>query len=61
MEIIDPVKKVLSSNYENFYILDVALTSTQLQECLENHFSNEHMNKENNNQYFDDKENIKML
>ena len=59
MEIIDPVKKkVLSSNYENFYILDVALTSTQLQECLENHFSNEHMNKENNNQYFDDKENI---
>ena len=58
MDIIEEEKaKVLSFNFENFYILDVALTSTNLQECLNKHFENEQMNKENDNQYFDDKEN----
>lgn len=59
MEIIDlKTNKCLSSNYENFYILDLGLQSTQLDECLEFHFKEEFMNKENNNQYYDDKEKV---
>lgn len=57
IDIIDKkTQKCLSSNYENFYILDIALHSTQLNECLHHHFQDELMNKENDNQYYDDKE-----
>ena len=57
MDIVDSSSsKVLSSKYENFYMLDIALTSTSLDECLKIHFANELMNKENDNQYYDDKE-----
>lgn len=48
---------ILSSNYENFYILDLAITKLSIQECLKDHFNNELMNKENDNQYFCDKDN----
>ena len=58
MDIVDcKTSKVLSSKYENFYMLDVALSSTTVEECLKHHFADEVMNKENDNQYFDDKEN----
>jgi ubiquitin C-terminal hydrolase len=55
IEYIDEeTSKVYSCNYEKFYILDIALTSTSLEECLDHHFKNELMNEENNNAYFDD-------
>jgi len=47
--------QVYSCNYEKFYILDLTLTSTELNECLDNHFKEEYMNEENGNAYFDDK------
>lgn len=57
MDIIEEkTQKCLSSNYENFYILDIGISSTQLNECLSNHFNDEYMNKKNDNQYYDDKE-----
>ena len=48
---------VLSSNYENFYILDLAITKLSIQECLNDYFNDELMNEENDNQYFCDKDN----
>ena len=57
MDIIEEKNyKQLSYNFENFYILDIALTSVHLQDCLQNHFSDESMNEENDNQYYDDNE-----
>lgn len=58
MDIVDSKTSiVLSSRYENFYMLDIALSSTSVEKCLESHFANEDMNKANDNQYFDDNEN----
>ena len=48
---------ILSSNYEQFYILDLNITpSFHIEDSLKFHFSNEYMNKENDNQFYDDKE-----
>tara|TARA_B100000424_G_C22911824_1_gene485115 strand:- start:35 stop:1069 length:1035 start_codon:yes stop_codon:yes gene_type:complete len=58
MDIVDEKNnKCLSSNYESFYILDLALNSLNIEDCLSDYFRDEYMNKENNNQYFDDKDN----
>lgn len=57
IEFIDKAtNKPLSVNYENFYILDVALPHLTIQQCLDHHLSSEEMNSENGNQYYDDKE-----
>ena len=54
VEIIDKhTGKVLSSRYENCYTIDLALTDTNLNTCLDNHFCDETM--EGENQYYDDK------
>ena len=38
---------ILSSNYEQFYILDLSITpSFHIEDSLKFHFSNEYMNKE---------------
>ena len=50
-------ENVLSSNYENFYILDLAITQLSIKDCLNDYFNDELMNKENDNQYFCDKDN----
>ena len=50
-------KEVLATKYENFYMLDLTLSSTNLNECLIEHFKNEEMNLENGNQYYYEKEN----
>tara|TARA_B100001142_G_C14323507_1_gene651377 strand:- start:294 stop:1337 length:1044 start_codon:yes stop_codon:yes gene_type:complete len=56
----DETNKVLATNYENFYLLDLAMSMTNsqysLDNCLKHYFSDEKMNKENDNQYYDDKE-----
>ena len=58
MDIVDvKTKKNLSHNYESFYILDLPIDSLHINDCLSNHFKDEEMNKQNNNQYYDDKEN----
>lgn len=46
--------KQLSRNFESNNILDVPLISTDLVECLNGVFEDEHFNEENNNQYYDD-------
>jgi len=46
--------KIISSRYDNFYMIDLQLNSTDLNECLDEYFKNEEMNEENNNQYYDD-------
>lgn len=46
--------KVISTRYDNFYMIDLQLNSTDLNECLDEYFKNEEMNEENNNQYYDD-------
>lgn len=46
--------KIISSRYDNFYMIDLQLNSTDLNECLDEYFQNEEMNEENNNQYYDD-------
>ena len=58
MDICDTKQKnILSSNYEQFYILDVGITpSFHIEDSLKQHFSSEYMNKENDNQFYDDKE-----
>lgn len=57
IEYIDEkTNKVISYNYEQNFILDIPLTSLNLEECLEEYFKNEHLNIENNNQYYCDKE-----
>ena len=49
--------KCLSSKYEKFYIIDLALTNLSVSECMDSHFEDENLNKENNNQYYNDKKN----
>ena len=46
--------KIISTRYDNFYMIDLQLNSTDLNECLDEYFKNEEMNEENNNQYYDD-------
>ena len=52
----ESTQKVITENYENFYILDLPITDTTLNGCLDNYFSIEHLNKENDNQYYCDKD-----
>ena len=47
--------EIYSTRYERFYIVDLALTSTNLNECLKEHFKTEIMSEENNNAYYSDK------
>ena len=49
--------KIINTNYENFYILDLSITHTTLNECIDSYFKDEQLNEENNNQYYCDKEN----
>lgn len=57
IEYIDKeTKRVLSSNFENFYIMDVAISHLSLDDCLKSHFSDEEMSHTLNNPYYDDKE-----
>ena len=59
IEFIDKeTNKVISTRYENCYMLDIALVSTSLEQCIDNHFKDESLDKENDNQYYDDKRNI---
>lgn len=46
--------KILATRYENMYSIDIALTRLTLEECLDDFFKPEELNKENDNQYFDD-------
>lgn len=59
IEFIDKeTNKIISTRYENCYMLDIALVSTSLEECICNHFKDESLDKENDNQYYDDKRKI---
>lgn len=49
-------KKVITSNYENHYSIDLPLNKLSISECLQDLFEPEQLNKENENQYYDDKE-----
>ncbi len=57
-EILENKKKILSSKYEQFYILDLPIYKSSLNDCLNQYFLEEHMNEENDNQFYDDKEKI---
>ena len=50
----------MSRRFEPFRMLDLTLTSTDLEECIQNYFENEEFNEENGNQYFDDTRNMKV-
>lgn len=54
-EFYDMQGNKLSKNYESNHILDVPLISTNLVECLDDLFLDENFNKENENQYYNDK------
>lgn len=47
--------EVLTTTYENMYAIDLPLTSLNVKDCLRDYFSDEHLNEENDNQYFCDK------
>tara|TARA_Y100000768_G_scaffold387353_2_gene378357 strand:- start:411 stop:1397 length:987 start_codon:yes stop_codon:yes gene_type:complete len=58
IEYIDEeTNKLISYNYEQNFILDIPLTSLDLNDCLEEYFKDENLNNENNNQYYCDKDN----
>ena len=60
-EMVDrKTRKKMSRRFEPFRMLDLTLTSTDLEECIQNYFENEELNEENGNQYFDDTRNIKV-
>jgi len=48
--------KIVASQYENTYSLDLPLNKLSIKDCLEDLFDDEELNKENDNQYYDDKE-----
>lgn len=45
---------ILATQYENMYSIDLALTKLSLNGCLDDFFKEEELNKENDNQYYDD-------
>lgn len=47
--------KIISKTYESFYMIDIVLNSLNLDDCIRETFRDEHMNKANNNQYYDEK------
>ena len=48
--------KPLTTTYENIYSLDLPLNDLSIKGCLDDMFKDEELNKENDNQYYDDKE-----
>lgn len=57
VDYIDKVtNKIITSQYENMYSLDLPLNQLSINDCLKELFRSEELNKENNNQYYDDKE-----
>lgn len=48
--------KIIATKYENIYSIDLPLNKLSVSECLKDLFEPEELNKENNNQYYDDKE-----
>jgi ubiquitin carboxyl-terminal hydrolase 2/21 len=58
IEYIDQeTRKIYSEKYEKFYIMDIALSNVNLNDCINEHFSDEYMNEENNNAYLDEESN----
>tara|TARA_Y100000389_G_scaffold153040_1_gene153187 strand:+ start:34050 stop:35072 length:1023 start_codon:yes stop_codon:yes gene_type:complete len=49
---------ILSTNYESINSIDLPITDLTINDCFETFFKDEIMNKENNNQYYYDKENV---
>tara|TARA_Y100000992_G_scaffold285848_1_gene237187 strand:+ start:332 stop:1393 length:1062 start_codon:yes stop_codon:yes gene_type:complete len=49
--------KILTTNYDTMYSIDLPLTKLSLSECLEDFFKSEEMNEENKNQFYDDTDN----
>lgn len=48
--------KVIATNYENMYSIDLPLNKLTVTGCLQDLFESEELNKENDNQYYDDKD-----
>lgn len=48
--------QVITTKYENTYSIDLPLNKLTVSECLDDLFECEELNKENDNQYYDDKE-----
>ena len=53
----EDTQELLSTTYENNYIISLPLVDTSLTKCIDSYFKNENLNEENNNQYFYDKDN----
>ena len=49
--------KVITTRYENAYSLDLPVTKLSVSECIQDIFKPEELSKENDNQYYEDKEN----
>ena len=47
---------IITTKYENSYSIDLPLNKLSIYDCLDELFEPEELNKENNNQYYDDKE-----
>jgi ubiquitin C-terminal hydrolase len=50
--------EIITTRYENCYSIDLPLNELSICDCLKECFEPEELNKENNNQYYDDKEKI---
>uniref|UniRef100_A0A6C0KZ67 USP domain-containing protein n=1 Tax=viral metagenome TaxID=1070528 RepID=A0A6C0KZ67_9ZZZZ len=48
--------EIITTNYENAYSIDLPLNKLSICDCLQDLFEPEELNKQNNNQYYDDKE-----
>jgi len=48
--------EIIATKYENSYSIDIPLNKLSISECLDEIFQPEELNEENNNQYYDDKE-----
>lgn len=51
-------KKIIATKYENVYSIDLPLNKLSVFDCLKELFEPEELSKENDNQYYDDKEKI---
>ena len=48
--------KIITTRYENAYSVDLPLNKLSIRDCMQELFEPEELNEENNNQYYDDKE-----
>ena len=48
--------KITTTRYENSYSVDLPLNKLSIRDCMQDLFEPEELNEENNNQYYDDKE-----